>query len=591
MQKRAATVLLATALGGAVCAFGQEPPRSASLYPSSTSDASTPSSSKPIPARGVAAPEYMEGWMVPPPKKAAAPKPKGVAAPAVAPRPAAALPAPTAIDSRIRRTQTDPAPAEPENAPAALPESGKPAAPAPAPTAPAADGLAVALNRWEGSGRSISLQAALYGTISNNPDLVALRNSNVASPEAVEVARHFPTALNPTVWIDYRPITLVPNGTFGNGSSSSSSSSSSNTSGNHGFYHNGQQYILFSIRQPIELGHQTTHRYNIACAALSQQQWTVVQAELAAMVQTYRFFQTAAYRREKLRVALDLADFNNKLIHALRRRQAANQMAAADVVLAEVENEATRQQADVARQDYANALADLRNQLGLPDEANAAEPLGEFVLPANIPPLDENALIQMALKSRPDIHAARAQAQGAMAAVNLARGDRIPTPVVGPQYAQDEAGIQYFGLILVSPIPILNNGAPLVRQREADYRRALVNVQQVEKRTVVQVRAAAAKWNAANRLVGQSAGLTGSLRDQVARMERLFNANQADLTKLLQSRQRLIQLENARLDALWQATQAQSDLLLALGIPNLIAALNAHPNPAASAPAPTAVAR
>ena len=42
-----------------------------------------------------------------------------------------------------------------------------------------------------------------------------------------------------------------------------------------GFYHFGQNYILFSVRQPIELGHQTTHRYHIAKAAFEQQQWTV----------------------------------------------------------------------------------------------------------------------------------------------------------------------------------------------------------------------------------------------------------------------------------------------------------------------------
>ncbi len=36
-----------------------------------------------------------------------------------------------------------------------------------------------------------------------------------ASAEAVEVARRFPVTLNPTVWVDYRPITLIPPGTFG----------------------------------------------------------------------------------------------------------------------------------------------------------------------------------------------------------------------------------------------------------------------------------------------------------------------------------------------------------------------------------------
>ena len=526
-----------------------------------------------------------------PPRPAPAPRPAAEPVPAPAPAPAP-VPVPTATpprpgppstDAPVRRVavQQPPAPVETP----ALPDAALPAAGA----APA-----VAPGPLEG-GQSLSLQAALMGAIRYNPDLITLRNSNVASPEAVEVARRFPTALNPTVWIDYRPITLIPRDTFAN-NGTGAGGTGTGTGGTPGrptgpFYHFGQNYFLFSVRQPVELGHQTTHRYEIARAALNQQQWTVVQAELLAMVQTYRFFQTAAYRRERFRVARNLADFNDRLVQTLRRRLEANQSAAADVVLAEVENEATRQLVEVARQDYAIALADLRNQVGMPETAGTAEPLGEFVLPGNIPPVDENALVQMALASRPEIHAAKATARGAYAAVRLARGDRIPTPVIGPQYAIDEAGIQYIGLVLVSTIPVLNNGTPLVLQREADYRRALSNVEQVEKRTAVQVRAAAAKWNAANRLVNQTAGMAGSLRGQVERMEQLFEANQADLTRLFQTRQRLIQLENASLDALWQATQAHADLLTALGAPNLIAALHATgpapaPAQAATAPAP-----
>ena len=83
--------------------------------------------------------------------------------------------------------------------------------------------------------------------------------------------------------------------------------------GNSGFYHFGQNYIYISLRQPIELGHQTTHRFHIAEAAFNQQQWVVVQAELTTLVQTYRFFQTAAYRREKYQLADELADFNERL--------------------------------------------------------------------------------------------------------------------------------------------------------------------------------------------------------------------------------------------------------------------------------------
>jgi cobalt-zinc-cadmium efflux system outer membrane protein len=416
-------------------------------------------------------------------------------------------------------------------------------------------------------GQSLSLEAALYGAITQNPDLISLRQGTAASAEAVEVARRLPTTLNPTLWVDVRPLAYerMPGHTLGNGGQIPAKLNQKDT------------LMYFSLRQPIELGHQTTHRYHIAKAAYNQQQWTVVQAELTALVQTYRFFQTAAYRREKLRIARDLSAFNDRLLQSLQKRLEANlpTVQTADVTLAKVENEATRQLVAVAQQDYSTALADLRNQLGIPRAAGSAEPLGEFVLPAYIPDLEDQAYIQTALQSRPEIHAARAVARGAKAAVDLANGDRIPTPVVGPVYERDEQGTQFFGFVYITPLPVINNGKPLVRQREAEYRRACIAVEQLEIRTVAQVQAAIEKWNGANQLVSSTASLSDTLNVEVGNLEKLFEAGQADVTKLFQARQRLIQLENAKLDATWAATQAQADLLLALGAPSLINATRA----------------
>ena len=204
------------------------------------------------------------------------------------------------------------------------------------------------------------------------------------------------------------------------------------------------------------------------------------------------------------------------------------------------------------------------------NQAGEFEPLGEFTVPAYIPQVDEQEMVQEALNNRPDIHAARAQVAGTHSAVNLAKGDRIPTPIVGPEYQMDEAGVQYVGFVFIAPIPIWNNGKPLVLQREAEHRRALVAYKEAQQRAVGQVRAAVAKWNGSTELVNDSAGLSNDLTVEVNKMERLFAEGQADLTKLMQARQRLIQLENSRLDAVWQATQAQADLLLALGVPSLI---------------------
>ncbi|MDB5351725.1 MAG: outer membrane protein [Planctomycetota bacterium] len=464
-------------------------------------------------------------------------------------------------DPPVRRTQTTP-----DDLPA-IPGASAPIVPVPTVAVPTA------------GGQPITMEAALYGAITSNPDLVALRQGNAASAEAVEVARRFPTTLNPTLWVDVRPLAYerVPGMTLGNGGRIPPKLDQKDA------------LMFFSLRQPIELGHQTRSRYHIAKAAYSQQQWTVVQAELLSLVQTYRFFQTAAYRREKLRVAIQLAEFNDKLVQTLKRRlEAVNQVQAADVALAEVEAEGTRQLVEAARQDYAVALADLQNQIGLPETAGTAEPLGDFALAGAIPEVEDAELVQLALHNRPDLHGARAAAQGARAAVCLAKGDRIPTPVVGPIYERDEQGTQFFGFVYITPIPILNSGMPLVRQREAEYQRALVAARQLEQRAIAQVRSAVAKWNGANRLVSRTAGLPEAVRGQIATLEQLFDVGQTDLSRLLQARRSLIQLENARLDAMWQATQAQADLLTAVGSPSMIAALQTMPRPVQASSASSA---
>jgi cobalt-zinc-cadmium efflux system outer membrane protein len=498
--------------------------------------------------------------------------PPPVALPATAPAPAPATrvvrssPSPSGnatVDSPVRRVQA--APGEVTQTPFT-----------PGVLQPGAGGAMMRESVPSVGGQSVSLQAALYGALTSNPDLATLRLGNPTTPsaEAVEVARNFPTTLNPTLWCDLRPITLIPPDPFGG----------SGQRNQNGFYRWGQFYFYLSLRQPVELGHQTTHRYHIAKAAYEQQRWTVVQAELLAMVQTYRFFETAAYRRERLKVARELADFNDGLLKTLERRLEANQVPAADVVLARVESRATRQLVKAAQQDYVTALTDLRNQIGIPESAGAAEPLGEFTLPPYIPPAREDEFIDMALRSRPEIRAAQAQINGTKAAECLARADRIPTPIIGPQYAMDEAGIQYIGLVYITPIPIWNSGGPLLRQRQAEHHRAHLALEQAQQRARAQVRSALAKWNGASELIKESSGLTAELAREVKNLERLFEQGQTDLGRLMQAQQRLIQLRTAEVDAVWAATQAQADLLLALGAPALIQGILNQTETAAGVP-------
>ena len=399
---------------------------------------------------------------------------------------------------------------------------------------------------------AVDLQTALRWTLQSNPGLVTVRQNLCVSAEAIEVARRFPTSLNPTVTVNDLP--WVFERQPGDG------------------VQRLKNLVSVSWAQPIELGHRRDFRTSMAEASYCQTRWNVLQAELSALVQTYRLHQTATYRRERLAVTQRLVEFNQRLLESLRRQMEANQVTAADVVLAEVETQATAQQLETARQEYIASLTDLRQQVGMPQYAASIEPAGDLQVPQSDLPGGDEVLVRLALENRPEIRAATAQVANSRAALDLARADRIPVPSVGPAYERDESGTSFYGLAVSSPIPLLNTGAALVRQREAEYHRDCVALEQDRQQVTAQVHSVLAKW----KQVGESAARTRARSEpihlQAERMQRLFAAGQTDLVKLLQVRGRLIEAENAQLEAVWQTTQAYADLLAALGSTPLLGA-------------------
>jgi cobalt-zinc-cadmium efflux system outer membrane protein len=391
----------------------------------------------------------------------------------------------------------------------------------------------------------IDLETALQWTLQYNPNLVATRQGLNVSAEAVNVARHFPMSLNPTVTVDVAPWVFErqPNGQVDQLDRS----------------------IVLSWLQPIELGHRQAFREQMAQAQYCQTQWTVLQTELAALVLTYRSHQTALYRREKLSIAQELNGFNGRLVEIIRRQSEANQAAAADVVLAEVENQTTIQQLESARQDYITALADLRQQIGIPGVAATAEPNGPFRVPENQIPGAGEALVRVAQESRAEVQAAAAAAMSSKAALQLARADRIPIPSLGPHYERNETGATFYGLSLSTPVPILNAGNSMVCQREAEYRRDCVAWEQARQQVAAQVLAVEVKWTQAMQAAERTHQQLEPIRRQAERMERLYQAGQTDLLKLLQVRRQFIVARNVELDAAWMAIGAYADLLAATG--------------------------
>lgn len=213
-----------------------------------------------------------------------------------------------------------------------------------------------------------------------------------------------------------------------------------------------------------------------------------------------------------------------------------------------------------------------------------AEPVGPLRIPRDELPASEEVLVRLAIESRPEIKAACAQVAGSRESVSLARADRIPVPSIGPAYEHSETGATFYGIAASTPIPILNTGASQVRQREAEYRRDCVALEQGRQQVAIQVKSALVKWNQAQESATRIRARFEPIRTHADRMQRLYDAGQTDLVKLFQVRQRLIEAENIQLDALWQTTQAYADLLAALGATPLLGALPAEAEPVPAPP-------
>ena len=276
-------------------------------------------------------------------------------------------------------------------------------------------------------------------------------------------------------------------------------------------------------------------------------------------------------------MAQRLANLNRRLIAVLGRQMEANRVSAAETVLAQVEGQAIAQQAETARQEYLVALAEFRQQIGAIQYATSAEPAGTFAVPGHLEgtgaPADEPSLLRVALECRPEIQAAAAQLAASRTAVDLARAERIPTSSLGPSYEHSETGTTFYGIAYSVPLPLLNSGKAMVRQREAEQHRDLVAWQQAREQVTVQVRVALRRWKESEESAERTRACCVPVAAQAERMQRLYEAGQADLVKLFQVWQRLIETENAQLDSIWLATGAYAELLTAIGVTPLLGSL------------------
>ncbi len=410
---------------------------------------------------------------------------------------------------------------------------------------------------------ALSLDDAIETGLVQNPDLVALRQTEGVSAAAFGVAQTYP--FNPWVQVRATPYQL-------------------NNQGGTGSIYN---YVL--LQQTIQLAHQQQFREEVAASQLNQVRWNIHNFELLNAAQTARLYFTALYQKGIRDLTRSNADLNQQLLQISERQEAAGAVTKADLAIVRIDARSTRQQADLAEANYQTALLDLRRQLNIPLETPVELNTDLTALrwkPARDAALsqtcvsgaamdldiagnreDERSLFKRLAHGRPDVMAAHADVETAHATYRLANAARTPDLLIGPYYQRDDFGTWFLGLQGQMDLPVNNNGQPLARQRAAEHGQRSVTRQQLQARAEMEAVAAADRYERARRLVEASRpDMLSDLPAELQRLEAQFKEQEVDVLRIFQGRTSLIQNRRAVLDMLNELAQATAAVTAATGI-------------------------
>jgi outer membrane protein TolC len=316
-------------------------------------------------------------------------------------------------------------------------------------------------------------------------------------------------------------------------------------------------------RLDLELRHQGKYRRAMAQAALTRTQWEIAAQELLTSIQVIRAFNALVYRQGKYRLLEEGAQLTDQVVEFTKQLVEQGTLSSADLLLANADVVETRNGLAAARSVLVVAENDLRRALGMIDESFTVVGTLEKVYAP--PPTD--LLVQAGLERRPDLHGLQFAVHEAEQRLNLEVANRWGNPSLGPAMEYSESSVTFVGIWMIWQIPVLNTRRGEIRQRRAELARASEALSQGELQMQLDVSTALARLNRAEGTVKDFANnVLPNLRQTREEFDKLYQAGQPGVTlqQIIDIRRRLLRTRDAYLDALFELSQAQTDLAAAV---------------------------
>jgi outer membrane protein TolC len=413
---------------------------------------------------------------------------------------------------------------------------------------------------------TLTLNGAVQLALARNPALATFRRNRGIAEAAVQIARQYP--FNPIIQ-DYT--------WYGQGPPAAGVT-------NHVFNEH-------TARLDLEWRHQGRYRRGMAQAALTRTQWEIAAQELLVSITVIRAYNTLLYRQGKFRLLEEGVQLTEQVGESVQKLFDQGTLRSADLLLARADVAEARNLLGPGRSLLVVAENDLRRNLGL----IVGTPELDGSLEKSYVPPPEQVLIPAALQRRPDLHALDFAVKEAENRLRLEIANRFGNPSLGPAFEENETSVSFVGMWLIWQAPVINTRKGEINQRRAEMARAAQALQQGEIQVQQDVVAGLARLRQAEAVVNSYATETlPELRKAREEYDKLYLANQpgVDLARIVEIRRRLLRARDAYLDALFELSQAQTDLAAAVADLSFAGCLDAPPSTeSAQAAAPTTEAK
>lgn len=385
---------------------------------------------------------------------------------------------------------------------------------------------------------ALTLNAAVQWALQHNPALATFRRNRGIAEAAVQIARQYP--FNPIVqdytWYGQGPVEAgVINPIFNE----------------------------HTMRLDLELRHQGRYRRAMARAALTRTEWEIAAQELLTSILVTRAFNSVLYRQDKYRLLEQGEQLTEQVAEFTKQLVDQGTLRSADLLLARADVLDARNALGPGRSVLVVAENDLRRATGMIAESFAVE--GTLEKRYAPPPLE--TLVQAGLERRPDLHGLQFAVHEAEQRLKLEVANRWGNPSLGPAFEENETSVTFVGLWMIWQLPIINTRKGEIRQRAAELARAMQARHQGEVLVKQDVFTALARMAQAEETVKTfSTEAMPKLRQTREEFDKLYAAGQpgVDLARVIDIRRRLLRASDAYLDALFELSQAQTDLAAAV---------------------------